>query len=153
MKTNTGTVAKADNQVTGNIGLYYVCYQLSRLGWNVLPTARNAKGVDAMAYNSDASVKVTVQVKALTGRSAVALGPDLDHLIADYLVVCRRVRDDAPEVFILTRSESKELACKNETRNEGGKARISWWIEPRDYEQERFKDRWRIIGTEHTRNG
>ncbi len=30
------------NQVVGNVGLFYVCYKLSRLGWNVMPTARNA---------------------------------------------------------------------------------------------------------------
>ena len=33
-------------QITGNIGLYYTCYQLSRLGWNVMPTSRNARGID-----------------------------------------------------------------------------------------------------------
>jgi hypothetical protein len=34
-----------NNQVVGNVGLFYVCYRLSRLGWNVMPTARNARGV------------------------------------------------------------------------------------------------------------
>lgn len=37
---------KRDHQVTGNIGLYWTCYQLSQLGWNAMPTARNARGVD-----------------------------------------------------------------------------------------------------------
>ena len=31
-----------DAQVTGNIGLYWTCYHLSRMGWNAMPTARNA---------------------------------------------------------------------------------------------------------------
>ena len=26
--------------------MYYACYHLSKLGWNVMPTARNAKGID-----------------------------------------------------------------------------------------------------------
>jgi hypothetical protein len=30
-------------QITGNLGLYYCCYKLSLLGWNVMPTARNAR--------------------------------------------------------------------------------------------------------------
>jgi hypothetical protein len=30
-----------DNQLTGNIGLYYICYELSKRGWNALPTSRN----------------------------------------------------------------------------------------------------------------
>lgn len=36
----------ANQQTVGNIGLFYVCYRLSRLGWNVMPTSRNARGVD-----------------------------------------------------------------------------------------------------------
>jgi len=43
---NEITKAKKDNQVTGNVGLYYVCYRLSRMGWNAMPTARNARGID-----------------------------------------------------------------------------------------------------------
>jgi hypothetical protein len=31
-------------QIIGNAGLYYWCYRLSLLGWNVMPTARNARG-------------------------------------------------------------------------------------------------------------
>jgi len=33
-------------QQSGQTGLFAVCYQLSRRGWNVLPTSRNARGVD-----------------------------------------------------------------------------------------------------------
>jgi hypothetical protein len=29
---------KPSIQIVGNAGLYYVCYELSRRGWNVLPT-------------------------------------------------------------------------------------------------------------------
>ena len=35
-----------ENQLVGNVGLYHICYELSRLGWNVLPTSRNAGGID-----------------------------------------------------------------------------------------------------------
>jgi len=44
-----------DQQITGNVGLYYCCYRLSLLGWNVMLTARNARGVDIIAYNKDAT--------------------------------------------------------------------------------------------------
>jgi hypothetical protein len=57
---------KADNQITGNIGLYYTCFKLSRMGWNVLPTARNARGIDIIAYNHDSTNFIGVQVKALS---------------------------------------------------------------------------------------
>ncbi len=38
-------------QIVGNVGLYFACYHLSLLGWNVMPTAWNARGVDVIAYN------------------------------------------------------------------------------------------------------
>lgn len=44
---------RLDNQIVGNAGLYYVCYRLSLLGWNVMPTARNARGIDVVAYSGD----------------------------------------------------------------------------------------------------
>jgi hypothetical protein len=58
-----------DPQITGNVGLYYCCYRLSLLGWNMMPTARNARGVDVIAYSRDASRVVGVQVKALSKRN------------------------------------------------------------------------------------
>jgi len=42
------------SQLTSNVGLYHVCYQLAKRGWNVMPTSRNARGVDIIIYNYDA---------------------------------------------------------------------------------------------------
>ena len=39
-------------QVTGNVGMYFAAYQLSRQGWNVMPTARNARGIDLLIYDT-----------------------------------------------------------------------------------------------------
>ena len=50
-------------QIVGNLGLYWCCYKLSLLGWNAMPTARNARGVDIIAYSSDASRFKGIQVK------------------------------------------------------------------------------------------
>lgn len=38
-----------NRQITGNVGLFHICYTLSRRGWNVLPTSRNAKGIDILS--------------------------------------------------------------------------------------------------------
>ena len=54
------------HQTVGNVGLYYVCYKLSRMGWNVMPTARNARGIDILAYSTDAKRTRTIQVKSLS---------------------------------------------------------------------------------------
>jgi hypothetical protein len=40
-------------QVIGNIGMYYAAYRLSQQGWNVMPTARNARGVDRVLATSN----------------------------------------------------------------------------------------------------
>jgi len=45
-----------NKQITGNAGLFYVAYKLSTMGWNVLPTSRNAKGIDIVAYSEDFKV-------------------------------------------------------------------------------------------------
>jgi hypothetical protein len=56
----------ANPQTVCNIGLFYVCDRLSRMGWNVMPTARNAKGIDTLIYSQDASQTRTIQVKTLS---------------------------------------------------------------------------------------
>ena len=130
---------KRDTQITGNTGLYFCCYQLSRLGWNVMPTARNAKGVDIIAYTQDATEFVGIQVKTLSKRNAVPLGKTLDKVMGDYWVVVNRIADD-PCVFILLPSEVRDLASQSGT---GDKA--SFWLEPKDYERDEFREAWERI--------
>src|SRR5215212_7981774 len=105
---------RLDQQTVGNVGLYYVCYRLSRLGWNVMPTARNARGIDIVTYSADAKRKMTIQVKSLSKRAPVPLGTTLDHLFADFVIVCRPFLRDQPECFILIPSECIRLAHRGE---------------------------------------
>src|SRR3974390_3375656 len=65
----------ANTQLVGNIGMYYAAYRLSLLGWNVMPTARNARGVDLLAYDASAKKYKGIQIKTLSKRrGAVPLG-------------------------------------------------------------------------------
>lgn len=142
--TRTSKVESAvslDPQLIGNVGLYYCCYRLSLLGWNVMPTARNAKGVDIIAYSQDASRFVGVQVKALSKRSPVPLGTSLDKIMGDFWVILNRVATPTPYAFILLPNEVRELARRNQ--KEG---RVSYWLELEDYEREPFRDAWSRIG-------
>jgi hypothetical protein len=134
--------SRLSSQTVGNIGLFYVCYQLSRRGWNVMPTSRNARGIDVLAYSQDGKRTVTIQVKALSERSPVPLGGKIDGFIADYVVICRKVRGDSPESFVLTPHEVVSRA------HHGLKAGVSsYWLQPREYESDQFRDRWDKIGT------
>lgn len=129
-----------DPQLTGNAGLYYCCYHLSLLGWNVMPTARNARGVDIIAYSQDASRKLAVQVKALSKRNPVPLGTTLDKVMGDFWIIVIRVTS-SPSACILLPSEVKELAARNEIDG-----RVSFWLQPTSYDQDNFKEKWDRIG-------
>ncbi|MFM8222693.1 MAG: hypothetical protein ACKOJF_27620 [Planctomycetaceae bacterium] len=122
--------------------MFYVCYRLSLLGWNAMPTARNAKGVDILIYSQDAARTLTIQVKTLSKGSPVPLSNKLDHLFADFIVVCRHVIRETPECFILTPSEIRQLAHRGE-RN----GKVSFWLQPRDYATDVFKEKWARIGS------
>jgi len=51
-------------QVVGNIGMYYAAHRLSQHGWNVMPTSRNAREVNLLAYDVSAHIFKGIQVKA-----------------------------------------------------------------------------------------
>jgi hypothetical protein len=135
------TRSHANNQVVGNVGLFFVCYQLSRLGWNVMPTARNAKGIDILIYSQDASRKLTVQVKALSKANPVPLGTKLEGLFGDFFIVCRNVAADVPQCFVLTPQEVRVLAHKGEKQGN-----VSYWLQPKDYAVAEFQEKWERIG-------
>jgi len=132
---------KLPNSVVGNVGLYYVCYRLSRMGWNVMPTARNAKGVDLLAYSDDARKVHSVQVKALSKRAPVPLGTGLEQFFADFVVVCRHALTNAPECFVLTPQEVSRLAHRGVKDG-----RVSFWLQPKQYESSEFREAWHRIG-------
>ena len=128
---------RRSNQIVGNAGLFYLCYELSKRGWNCLPTTRNAKGVDLVIYSQDAKRSYTIQVKALSKRNPVPFGSK-PQLMADFVIIVRNVFDN-PEVYIMKPEEIKERLHKG-VKN----GRTSYWLQPKNYED--FKDRWDIIG-------
>lgn len=131
---------KLKPQITGNAGLYYCCYHLSLLGWNVMPTARNARGVDILAYDMSARRFLAIQVKTLSKRDPVPLGTSTEQLIGDYWIVVNRI-SQSPTAHVMQPAEVAALAHRGE--KEG---RISYWLQPRSYEQETFREAWHRIG-------
>lgn len=129
-------MSKHNTHNTGNIGLYFACYQLAKLGWNVMPTARNARGVDILA--SDAAGKaITVQVKTLSARNPVNI-TRTETLKANHLAVVlnARVEGDAqPECYVLTAKAAKAIITPHATRP---------WISVKALSP--FRDKWHILG-------
>jgi len=139
--TTAGETERLAKQIVGNIGLYYVCYRLSRLGWNVMPTSRNARGIDLLIYSQDGSRTRTVQVKALSKASPVPLGRGLDQLFGDFFVICRYATSETPECFVLRPGEVKALAHRGVKES-----RVSHWLQPTDYAVAKFREAWMRIG-------
>lgn len=130
---------KTSSQVVGNIGMYWACYQLSRLGWNCMPTSRNARGVDIIAYNFDCSRMISVQVKSLSKKSPVPLGKTLERIMGDFWLIVNNVVGD-PTTYIMLPEEIKNLAHRGE--KEG---RISYWLQPKAYAIEEYLEAWHRI--------
>ena len=131
---------KLDSQVVGNVGLYFACYRLSLLGWNVMPTARNARGIDIVIYSRDGKRFLGVQVKSLSKRPPVPLGTSVENLLGDFWVIVADVVSK-PVAFILTPDEVRELAHRGE-RN----GRVSFWLQPKSYDRDEFREAWHRIG-------
>ena len=132
-------MSKLEQQIVGNIGLYYVSYRLSQLGWNVMPTARNARGIDLIAYSLDGPSYVGVQIKSLSKRNAVPLGTSLDSIMGDYWVIAYKVVEN-PVAFVMTPNEVKRSASKMERSG-----RVSYWLEPKRYDVDEYREAWHRI--------
>lgn len=131
---------KRDQQVTGNIGLYWTCYHLSRMGWNAMPTSRNARGVDIIAYNRDCTRTIAIQVKTLSKRNPVPLGVSLDKVMGDFWVIVNNAATD-PQTYVLLPKEVKKLAHRGEKDG-----RVSYWLQPSAYCVDAFHEAWERIG-------
>ena len=135
---------KLNPQVTANVGLYYCCYRLSLLGWNVMPTSRNARGIDIIAYDHTGTKFIGVQVKALSKRSPVPLGTDLEKIMGDFWIILNNLANE-PTVFILLPSEVKERAHRGEIDG-----RVSFWLQPAAYDQPFFREAWERLPSAST---
>ena len=112
-----GNMMKLPTGIVGNIGLYYTCYELSARGWNVMPTARNTRGIDVVCFSLDGKTVRTIQVKSLTKADTVPLGTDLEKIMGDFWVIVNSLGTDHPRTYILLPHEVRALAV----RNRGGK--------------------------------
>jgi len=127
---------KKETQITGNIGMYYTCYKLSEIGYNVMPTARNAKGVDVIAYTPDAKKFLAIQVKTVSKRWAVPLGrADKFSPMGDYwIVVVLDGKEDHPDCYVLKPDDVRKGVFVD--RNGNG------WLEAKNYATLDYMEWW-----------
>lgn len=145
---HSSKILKHEQQIVGNIGMFYVCYRLSLLGWNVMPTSRNARGIDIIAYSPDGTHFKGVQVKALSKGSPVPLGGTLDKIMGDVWIIVSNAISETPATFLMLPNEVKERAHRGEKDG-----RVSFWLQPRDYNQDQFRNAWYRIALDADRGG
>ena len=127
------------HQLTGNSGLYFAAWHLSRRGWHVMPTVRNARGSDLIVANDDETVYFGVQSKALSKRVPVPLGLNLDSLRSDWWVITINANTDKPVCFILQLDEIRALAFRSKDAG-------AYWLQPKAYDREEFREAWHRLG-------
>ena len=132
--------AKPLPQLTGNAGRSYAAWHLSRRGWHVMPTIRNARGSDLIAINDDESLMIGIQSKALSKRNPVPLGLNLDNLRSDWWVITIHANSDKPVCYVLRLAEVRTLAFQDK---KGG----AYWLQPAAYDKAEFRDAWHRLGT------
>jgi len=109
-----------------------------------MPTSRNARGIDIIAYDGTASKFIGVQVKGLSKRNPVPLGTDLEKVMGDFWVIVNNLAQE-PAAFIMLPSEVKERAHRSEIDG-----RVSFWLQPAAYDQPSFREAWeKRIGHGH----
>ena len=133
---------KQPPQIVGNIGLYYACFKLSELGWNAMPTSRNARGIDVICFSMDGTRMLTIQVKSLSKKKAVPLGKDLNKIMGDFWVIVNSLGTGRPQAYILLPHEVRAMA-----KRVGKDAEISYWLPPKKYAVAEFEEKWQRIGS------
>jgi hypothetical protein len=128
---------KVPPQIVGNAGLFYVCHKLSALGWNAMPTSRNARGVDVMCFSLDGKRRLLLQVKSLSKRQPLILGSDLGRLMGDYWVIVTGATGDKPKCYILRPDEVRRLA--NSGKMSG---KVNHWLRADKYDTDEFREKW-----------
>jgi hypothetical protein len=124
------------HQLTGNAGLFHVAWELSRRGWNVMPTARNARGADLYAAREDEGVILPIQSKALSKRAAVPLGVSLDNVRSKWWVITVGANSDAPVCYIMTLDEVQSLAARDAGKNR------AYRLEAKNYAIDKYREAW-----------
>jgi len=123
--------------MTGNAGLFHIAWELTRRGWNVMPTVRNSRGADLYAAPvDDEDSVIPIQSKALSKRAAVPLGTDLGRLRSRWWIITLEANSDSPVCFILTLDEVKALASRDKGASQ------AYWLEAKDYDRPAFREAW-----------
>lgn len=123
------------NQITGNIGVYHVARELSRVGWNVMLTVRNAKGADIFAVSEDERILHPIQVKAHAAKPEdTRLGLQPEKHITPWWVFVAFAHSPEPKCYVISLAEMlAHMGRDPGTRSGKAEHERLFWLDRRFY--------------------
>ena len=130
-------------QLTGMTGVYYVAAELSKLGFIVTPTSRNAQGIDLLIANSNGTKSFSAQVKTnATTFSFWLLGEKNQKMKSDsFFYIFVNLRKSEIEYFIIPSKIVAKKIYHQPTKNKAT-GKISNWYSFPYREALKFKRKW-----------
>lgn len=124
-----------DKQLTGNVGVYHVARELSRHGWNVMLTVRNARGADLYAASTSEGLVCPIQVKAhSTKPQDVNLGLHPEKLVTPWWVFVGFVATTEPVCYVISLAEIRDRMGRDPgTRSGKAEHERAYWLDRRHY--------------------
>lgn len=124
-----------DRQITGNIGVYHVARELSRLGWNVMLTVRNARGADLYAVSQCETIVHPIQIKAHSAEpNDTQLGLNPEALVTPWWVFVIRALSEDPICYIVSLEDIRSRMTRDPgTRSGKPESDRAYWFDRRYY--------------------
>lgn len=124
-----------DRQLTGNIGVYHVARELSRHGWNVMLTVRNARGADLYAASTSERLVCPIQVKAHSEKPQdVNLGLYPERLVTPWWVFVGFATSTEPACYVVSLAEIRDRMLRDPgTRSCKAEHDRTYWFDRRYY--------------------
>lgn len=124
-----------DKQITGNIGVFHVARELSRVGWNVILSVRNARGADMFAVSEDEHTVHPIQVKSHAAKPLdTSLGLQPAKLVTPWWVFVTSARCPEPVCYVMKLEEVRS-GMRPDPGTRSGKAELErvFWLDRRYY--------------------
>ena len=123
-------------KVSGHIGLFYVCYQLSVRDWRVLVSKRNMScpnhGRCWKVWGQEVSFQTTNQRE----KGPIQFDGGPEKITEDFLISVVNSDTGKPEVYVFTADEARDCIKVSKTNPDRS------FIEGKVYDTDRFEERW-----------
>ena len=121
------------NQMTGSMGLHYVCYRLAERCWNVSVSKMSNRDRNEGSCKRRDGKSITFQTQSQSGKGNIRLAAGVSTITKQFLIAVVNLDFDVPEVYIFTADEAKDKMV--EYKSQG-------FIHVKIYDTEEFRNRW-----------